>query len=61
MTTPYSFSGAVPLRHDCGKQDAGPRIQRIETFCTPLIGFVRVTAEDALREKPTLNGSSKTA
>ncbi len=46
MTTPYSFSGAMPLRHDRGKQDAGPRIHRIETFCTPLIGFVRVTAED---------------
>ncbi|MFW8596298.1 mandelate racemase/muconate lactonizing enzyme family protein [Cribrihabitans neustonicus] len=46
MSTPYSMSGAVPVSHDRGKDDAGPRIRAIETFCTPLIGFVRVTAED---------------
>ncbi|WP_375688507.1 mandelate racemase/muconate lactonizing enzyme family protein [Pseudooceanicola sp. LIPI14-2-Ac024] len=46
MSTPYSTSGAVPLAHDAGRDDTGPRIRRIETFCTPLIGFVRVTAED---------------
>lgn len=46
MNTPYSASGAVPVRYDRGKEDTGLRITRIETFCTPLIGFVRVTAED---------------
>ena len=46
MTTPYSASGAVPVTYDRGSEDTGPRIDRIETFCTPLIGFVRVTAED---------------
>lgn len=46
MTTPYSASGAVPVTYDRGREDTGPRIDRIETFCTPLIGFVRVTAED---------------
>lgn len=46
MSTPYSASGAVPLRYDRGAQDTGPRITAIETFCTPLIGFVRVRAED---------------
>ncbi len=46
MSIPYSASGAVPVRNDRGKDDTGPRITRIETFCTPLIGFVRVTAED---------------
>ena len=46
MTTPYSASGAVPVTYDRGREDTGPRIDRIETFCAPLIGFVRVTAED---------------
>ncbi|WP_109466011.1 mandelate racemase/muconate lactonizing enzyme family protein [Albibacillus kandeliae] len=46
MTTPYSASGAVPVTYDRGSDDTGLRIDRIETFCTPLIGFVRVTAED---------------
>ncbi|SMX44519.1 mandelate racemase/muconate lactonizing enzyme family protein [Maliponia aquimaris] len=46
MSIPYSSSGAVPVAGDRGKDDTGPRIARIETFCTPLIGFVRVTAED---------------
>ncbi|WIY24425.1 mandelate racemase/muconate lactonizing enzyme family protein [Parasedimentitalea psychrophila] len=46
MSTPYSASGAVPVSYVRGKEDTGPRIRRIETFCTPLIGFVRVTAED---------------
>jgi L-alanine-DL-glutamate epimerase-like enolase superfamily enzyme len=46
MSTPYSSSGAVPVSYDRGADDMGPRISRIETFCTPLIGFVRVTAED---------------
>ncbi len=46
MSIPYSASGAVPVAGDRGKGDTGPRIARIETFCTPLIGFVRVTAED---------------
>jgi L-alanine-DL-glutamate epimerase-like enolase superfamily enzyme len=46
MSTPYSMSGAVPVAGARGRDDAGPRIRRIETFCTPLIGFVRVTAED---------------
>ncbi|MFW8636663.1 mandelate racemase/muconate lactonizing enzyme family protein [Cribrihabitans pelagius] len=46
MSAPYSMSGAVPVPHDRGQDDTGPRIRRIETFCTPLIGFVRVTAED---------------
>ena len=46
MSTPYSASGAVMTNPDRGKDDIGPRITSIETFCTPLIGFVRVTSED---------------
>ncbi|APG48933.1 mandelate racemase/muconate lactonizing enzyme family protein [Phaeobacter porticola] len=47
MSTPYSASGAVPVNRDRGQQhDTGPHIRRIETFSTPLIGFVRVTSED---------------
>jgi L-alanine-DL-glutamate epimerase-like enolase superfamily enzyme len=46
MRAPYSASGAVPVTFDLGKDDTGLRISQIETFCTPLIGFVRVTAED---------------
>ena len=46
MSAPYSMSGAVPVANDHSQHDTDPRIQRIETFCTPLIGFVRVTAED---------------
>ncbi len=46
MSTPYSTSGAVPVSYDRGAQDTGLRIKGVETFCTPLIGFVRVTAED---------------
>ena len=47
MSTPYSMSGAMPVSKDRGRNDTGPRIRSIETFCTPLVGFVRVTAEDA--------------
>ncbi|WP_417839588.1 mandelate racemase/muconate lactonizing enzyme family protein [Tritonibacter scottomollicae] len=46
MNTPYSTSGAVPVTTARGRHDTGPRIAKVETFCTPLIGFVRVTAED---------------
>ena len=46
MSTPYSISGAVPVSDPSDKGDTGPRIVRIETFCTPLVGFVRVTADD---------------
>lgn len=46
MNTPYSASGAAPVNFDRGKDDTGLRISQIETFCTPLVGFVRVTAED---------------
>jgi L-alanine-DL-glutamate epimerase-like enolase superfamily enzyme len=46
MSIPYSASGAVPLSTPRGLEDRGPRITRIETFATPLIGFVRVTTED---------------
>ncbi|MFS4583407.1 mandelate racemase/muconate lactonizing enzyme family protein [Phaeobacter sp. C3_T13_0] len=46
MSTPYSASGAVPVRDNHGQEDTGLRIRRIETFCTPLIGFARVTSED---------------
>ncbi|ATG41516.1 mandelate racemase/muconate lactonizing enzyme family protein [Phaeobacter piscinae] len=46
MSTPYSASGAVPVGVDRGKDDYGPRIHRIETFCSPLVGFVRVTSEN---------------
>jgi L-alanine-DL-glutamate epimerase-like enolase superfamily enzyme len=46
MRAPYSASGAVPVTFDLSKDDTGLRISQIETFCTPLIGFVRVTAED---------------
>ena len=46
MSTPYSTSGAVPVTTARGRHDTGPRIAKVETFCTPLIGFVRVTAED---------------
>jgi L-alanine-DL-glutamate epimerase-like enolase superfamily enzyme len=43
---PYSSSGTAPIGYDRGKDDTGLKISQIETFCTPLIGFVRVTAED---------------
>ncbi|KII11593.1 mandelate racemase/muconate lactonizing enzyme family protein [Phaeobacter sp. S60] len=46
MSTPYSASGAVPVGAGRGKDDSGPRIRRIETFCSPLVGFVRVTSEN---------------
>ena len=46
MSIPYSASGAVPLSTPRGQDDKGPRITRIETFATPLIGFVRVTTAD---------------
>ena len=46
MSIPYSSSGAVPLATPRGLDDTGPRITRIETFATPLIGFVRVTTAD---------------
>lgn len=46
MTLPYTTSGAVPVGAEQWRGDTGPRIVRIETFCTSLIGFVRVTAED---------------
>ena len=46
MSIPYSASGAVPVSGPRGTDDTGPRITRLETFCTPLIGFVRVTAQD---------------
>lgn len=46
MSIPYSASGAVPLSTPRGQDDTGPRIMRIETFATPLIGFVRVTTAD---------------
>lgn len=43
--TPYSASGAVP-KPARGAGDSGPRITRLETFSTPLVGFVRLTTED---------------
>jgi len=46
MSTPYSMSGAVPVSNSNITADTGPRIRKLETFCTPLVGFVRVTAED---------------
>ena len=46
MSIPYSASGAVPLSGPRGEGDTGPRITRIETFTTPLIGFVLVTTAD---------------
>jgi L-alanine-DL-glutamate epimerase-like enolase superfamily enzyme len=46
MSTPYSASGAVPLNEDLGAKDSDPKITAIETFTTPLIGFVRVTCAD---------------
>jgi len=49
MSIPYSASGAVPLRHKLGQADTGPRISSIETFATPLVGFVRVTTEDGVQ------------
>lgn len=46
--TPYSASGAMP-KAGRGKNDTGPRITSLETFSTPLVGFVRVTTEDGLQ------------
>lgn len=46
MSIPYSASGAVPLREPRGLTDTGPRIRSIESFSTPIIGFVRITTED---------------
>ena len=45
INTPYSASGAVP-KADRGQDDTGPIIVKLETFCTPIIGFIRVTTED---------------
>lgn len=42
---PYSASGAMP-KAGRGAADAGPRITALETFSTPLVGFVRLTTED---------------
>lgn len=46
MTSLYSASGAMIDYFDAGADDQGLRITTIETFATPLIGFVRVTAEN---------------
>ncbi len=46
MTIPYSPSGAVPTGDDRGQNDTGPRIRKLETFASQMVGFVRVTAED---------------
>lgn len=46
MSTPYSMSGAAPVSNPRSNDDTEPRIVRLETFCTPFVGFVRVTAED---------------
>ena len=45
MSTPYSASGAMPVAGR-GQDDIGPRITLIETFCTPIVGFVRVTTQN---------------
>ncbi|HCP19342.1 MAG TPA: mandelate racemase [Alphaproteobacteria bacterium] len=42
----YSASGAMADYYDAGGDDQDVRITSIETFTTPLIGFVRVTAEN---------------
>jgi L-alanine-DL-glutamate epimerase-like enolase superfamily enzyme len=42
----YSASGAMADYFDDGADDQDIRITSIETFTTPLIGFVRVTAEN---------------
>ena len=42
----YSASGAMADYYDAGSEDQDVRITSIETFTTPLIGFVRVTAEN---------------
>ncbi|ETX16029.1 mandelate racemase [Roseivivax halodurans JCM 10272] len=42
---PYSPSGAMP-KAGRGADDTGPRITALETFSTPLVGFVRLTTED---------------
>lgn len=46
--TPYSASGAMP-KHGRGATDTGPRITALETFATPLVGFVRLTTEDGVQ------------
>lgn len=46
MSLPYSASGAMPRRGPRDPADTGPRLSRIETFTTSLVGFVRVTTED---------------
>lgn len=47
MNTPlYSASGAMLAQGDAGRDDTGPRIAKIETFCTSFIGFVRITTQD---------------
>ena len=43
--TPYSASGAMP-KSGLGQFDTGPRIVKLETFCTHIVGFIRVTTED---------------
>ena len=46
MSSLYTASGAMVDYYESGEDDIGPRIIRLETFTTPLIGFVRVTTED---------------
>ena len=43
--TPYSASGAMP-KSGLGQFDTGPRIVKLETFCTHIVGFIRVMTED---------------
>ena len=45
---PYSASGAMP-KTGRGQYDTGPRIVELETFCTPIVGFVRVTTDDGVQ------------
>ncbi len=43
----YGASGAMINYLDKGRDDQGPRIQKLETFTNQFIGFVKVTTEDA--------------
>jgi L-alanine-DL-glutamate epimerase-like enolase superfamily enzyme len=45
---PYSASGAM-AKAGRGQYDTGPRIVQLETFCTPIVGFVRVTTDDGVQ------------
>ena len=42
----YGVSGAMINYLNKGRDDQGPRIEKLETYANQFIGFVKVTTED---------------